>query len=182
MNPTIRERCITFAAAHLSPYRVRGDELIPDLCPFCQGGEHGDRYTFALNLTDGVYVCKRGQCGARGRFEELAAHFGERAEILRPTVRTKKQYVLPDVEILPRTEAIDAYFEKRKIGRETLDAFRVGSDRQGNIVFPFYRDNALEYVKFRAPRKPQPKEKKEWQFPGTRPILFGMDLCSFAQP
>ena len=79
-------------------------------------------------------------------------------------------------------KAIAAYFEKRKVGHETLDAFRIGSDRQGNIVFPFYRDNTLEYVKFRAPRKPQPKEKKEWQFPGTRPILFGMDLCSFAQP
>ena len=146
----MRTELLRFAAAHLSPYRVRGDELIPDLCPFCQGGEHGDRYTFALNLTDGVYVCK--------------------------------QYVLPDVEILPRTEAIDAYFGKRKIGQETLDAFHVGSDRQGNIVFPFYRDNVLEYVKFRAPRKPLPGEKKEWQASSTRPILFGMDLCSFAQP
>lgn len=178
----MRTELLRFAAAHLSPYRVRGDELIPDLCPFCQGGEHGDRYTFALNLTDGVYVCKRGQCGARGRFEELAAHFGERSEILRPAARAKKQYVLPDVEILPRTEAFDAYFGKRKIGQETLDAFHVGSDRQGNIVFPFYRDNVLEYVKFRAPRKPLPGEKKEWQASSTRPILFGMDLCSFAQP
>ena len=173
---------LRFAAKHLSPYRVRGDELIPNLCPFCQGGEHADRYTFALNLTDGVYVCKRGQCGSRGRFEELATHFGERAEILRPAARAKKQYVLPEIGICPRTEAIDAYFEKRKIGRETLDAFRIGSDKQGNIVFPFYRDNEMEYVKFRPPRKAQPREKKEWQASGTRPILFGMDMCSFARP
>lgn len=173
---------LRFASAHLSPYRIRGDELIPDLCPFCRGGEHADRYTFALNLTDGVYVCKRGQCGARGRFEELAAHFGERADFLRPAARAKKQYVLPQTDILPRTDAIDAYFKKRKIGRETLDAFQIGSDGNGNIVFPFFRDNALEYVKFRAPHKPLPKEKKEWQSPGTRPILFGMDMCSFAQP
>lgn len=37
-------------------------------------------------------------------------------------------------------------------------------------------------MKYRAPRKPQPKEKKEWQASNTRPILFGMDLCSFSQP
>lgn len=80
---------LRFAAKHLSSYRVRGDELIPDLCPFCQGGEHSDRYTFALNLTDGVYVCKRGQCGARGRFEDLAAHFGERRRSSAPPPRQR---------------------------------------------------------------------------------------------
>ena len=37
-------------------------------------------------------------------------------------------------------------------------------------------------MKYRAPRKPLPKEKKEWQCANTRPILFGMDLCSFSQP
>ena len=60
--------------------------------------------------------------------------------------------------------------------------FKIGSDADGNIVFPFYRDNELVFVKYRAPRKPQGKERKEWQAPGTRPILFGMDLCSFSQP
>ena len=38
------------------------------------------------------------------------------------------------------------------------------------------------YVKYRAPRKPQPKEKKEWQAHNTQPILFGMDMCAFSQP
>lgn len=37
-------------------------------------------------------------------------------------------------------------------------------------------------MKYRAPHKPQPKERKEWQASGARPILFGMDLCSFTQP
>ena len=37
-------------------------------------------------------------------------------------------------------------------------------------------------MKYRAPHKPQGKERKEWQASGTRPILFGMDLCSFSQP
>lgn len=129
-----------------------------------------------------MYVCKRGSCGVRGRFEELAQRFGERAEIIRPAVRAKKQFVLPDAVILPPTEEIAAYFARRKISAATLDAFKIGSDADGNIVFPFYRDNELVFVKYRAPRKPQGKERKEWQAPGTRPILFGMDLCSFSQP
>ena len=161
---SIAEAIRSFAEKHLEPYTVRGDELIPEYCPFCRGGESCDRHTFALNLTEGVYVCKRGSCGVRGRFEELAQRFGERAEIIRPAVRAKKQFVLPDAVILPPTEEIAAFFARR------------------NIVFPFYRDGELVFVKYRAPRKPQGKERKEWQAPGTCPILFGMDLCSFSQP
>ena len=73
----MRESIISFAEKHLKPYTLRGDELIPDYCPICHGGDNRDRYTFALNLTEGIYVCKRGSCGARGRFEELARRFGE---------------------------------------------------------------------------------------------------------
>ena len=117
-------------------------------------------------------MCKRSSCGVRGRFEELTQRFGEQAEIIRPAARAKKQFVLPDAIILPLTEEIATYFARRKISAATLDAFKIGSDADGNIIFPFYR----------APRKPQGKERKEWQAPGTRPILFGMDLCSFSQP
>ena len=133
----MRELMLSFADRHLSPYTLRGDELIPDFCPICHGGDNRDRYTFALNLTEGIYVCKRGSCGARGRFEELARRFGEQAEIIRPPGRMKKQYVLPEVMLKPLTDEIIGYFGKRKIGFETLDAFKIGSDEKGNIVFPF---------------------------------------------
>lgn len=179
---TAKEQMIAFAQRHLTPYALHGSELIPEFCPVCHGGERGDRHTFALNIEDGVYVCKRGTCGVRGRFEHLAELFGERAELLRPAARPQKQYELPEITPAPLTGEIVSYFERRKISRETLEAFRVGSDAQGNILFPFYRDGALVYVKYRAPRKPQGKERKEWQASKTRPILFGMDLCSFAQP
>lgn len=179
---SIAQQIIEFANRHLEPFTLRGDELIPEHCPVCHGGERGDKYTFALNLSEGVYVCKRGTCGVRGRFEELAERFGERADLIRPAAGAKKQFALPDIRQLPLTEEILRYFESRKITRATLDAFRVGADSAGNVVFPFYQDGELVYVKFRAPRKPQGRERKEWQSPGTRPILFGMDLCAFSQP
>lgn len=178
----ITQQIIDFANRRLESYAIRGDELIPEYCPICHGGDNADKYTFALNLTEGVYVCKRGSCGAHGRFEDLVERFGERAELIRPAVRMKKQYELPNVQLLPLTEPIIRYFAIRKISIQTLNAFSVAASADGNILFPFHRDGELVYVKFRAPRKPQGKERKEWQFPGACPILFGMDLCSFAQP
>lgn len=110
---------LQFAERHLAPFSIRGDELIPTLCPFCRGGKNHDKHTFALNLSGGVYVCKRGSCGVRGRFEELAEHFGERAELIRTAVKPKKQFVLPEVDLKPLTEEIIAYFGRRKISRVT---------------------------------------------------------------
>ena len=130
-----------------------------------------------------MYVCKRGSCGARGRFESLAAHFGERTSLARPaSSKGKRTYALPDTRLLPPTEEILRYFESRKISPDTLAAFQVSADQNGDIVFPFFRDGARVFEKFRHPRKPQAKERKEWQFPGAQPILYGMDMCSFAQP
>lgn len=139
---TIMEEITAFADRHLKPYTVRGDELIPEHCPICHGGENEDKYTFAINLNEAVYVCKRGSCGARGRFEELAGRYGENPELIRPASRPKKQYTLPQVEVKPLTSEIRSYFERRKISEATLNAFRIGSDSHGNIVFPFYYDSS----------------------------------------
>jgi len=139
---TIMEEIRAFADRHLEPYTIRGDELIPEHCPICHGGENEDKYTFAINLNEAVYVCKRGTCGARGRFEELAKRFGETTELIRPAAKPKKQYTLPQIEIKPITDEIRNYFERRKIGEATLQTFGIGSDGSGNIVFPFLFDSS----------------------------------------
>lgn len=43
----IMHEITAFADRHLAPYSIRGDELIPEHCPICHGGESGDKYTFA---------------------------------------------------------------------------------------------------------------------------------------
>lgn len=178
---------LAFAEKHLAPYRIKEDEIIPELCPLCHGGEHGDRHTFALNIKEGVYVCKRGSCGAKGRFSDLAVRFGEKsgAHRIADTIisrKSSKQYVLPEVTLTSLTDTIQQYFLTRKISPKTLDAYGIQSDSHGNIVFPFRRNGILEYVKYRKPRKPEPGDRKEWQAKGTRPILFGMDLCVYSKP
>ncbi len=180
---------LAFAEKHLAPFKVKDDEIVPELCPICQGGEHSDKHTFALNIKEGVYVCKRGSCGAKGRFRELAATFGEtndssfqKAFEFISTRKTGKLFSLPDVALAPLTEPIVQYFMTRKISRKTLDDYGIASDMHGNIIFPFRRNGILEYVKYRKPRKPSPGDPKEWQAKGARPILFGMDLCVHSKP
>ena len=43
----MRELMLSFADRHLSPYTLRGAELIPDSCPFCHGAATRERYTFS---------------------------------------------------------------------------------------------------------------------------------------
>lgn len=179
------------ASKHFAPFRIRNGELVPKYCPFCEGGDSRDQETFAVGLYNGAFNCKRGQCGKSGSFRELCDYFGEEApetvSISMSGSKQKKLYVRPsESDILPLTEEAIAYFEKKRgISKTTLDAYRIGCDKEGNIVFPFYQDGRLIYVKYREP-KPYNKEtshrSKEWQMSNTKPILFGMDMVSFHKP
>lgn len=187
------QQMILFADQYLSPYKVKSkqdgsEEIIPELCPFCHGGDNGDKETFALSVDKEVYVCKRGTCGKRGHFRDLAEFFGDHRftgsiGAAGFAKQKAKAWKLPDTHLSPPTETIYQYFEKRCISRETVDAFHLQSDDHGMIVFPFFENGVNVFEKFRRPWKPKPDEKKkEWRSPGTKPVLFGMDLCSFAQP
>lgn len=188
----IRNEMLDFADKYLSPYELRAKqsgatEIIPRLCPFCKGGDNGDEKTFALSIDHGVYVCKRGSCGQRGTYASLASHFGFSTAAAAPHKQHKSrqmQFNLPQVRLLKPTEEVYKYFESRKISRDTVDAFKIGSDDHGNIVFPFYVNGELVFVKFRKPYKPRPEDKspKEWREPNTKAVLFGMDDCTFSKP
>ena len=193
MDEQSRQRMIDFADQYLAPYQLKqsgaDDKLIPELCPLCHGGSSGkDKRTFALFLNNGTFVCKRGSCGRHGRFEELAKELsGQELHVARQGFQKKsdKQYVLPSIEVFPPTIEIYQYFEKRGISAATVDAFKIGSDKEGNIVFRFFLNGEDVYHKFRIPRKPQTQaeiKRKEWQESGTKPILFNMDNVVFSQP
>ena len=193
MSEEIRNAVIDLADKYLFPYEVKhkshGDELVPEFCPFCNGGSNQhDKKTFAVSLENGCFVCKRGSCGQRGNFDALAEYFHENIRLNHKnhenTANVSKTYALPAVKMLPPTEKIYQYFESRKISRETVDAFKIGADDRGNIVFPFYENGENVFVKFRKPQKHTPDDRspKEWREPGTKPILFGMDSCVFSKP
>lgn len=186
---------INLANKHLGSYRVRNGEIIPEKCPFC-GNMSQDKETFAIDLNTGLWNCKRGNCvgiDGRGKTEgnlnQLSKYFGESEFEFTKIVNfanlgKKKTYSLPDPEIIqPITEQITTYFASRCISEETLADWKIAADKKGNIIFPFYRNDKLVYVKYRKPKKHVKGEgEKEWQEANTEPILFGMDNVSFNKP
>ena len=190
LNEQDKGKIIEFADRHLKPYELQqkpnGDEeIIPEYCPFCGGGGH-DRKTFGLSLTYGVFNCLRGSCQKRGYVTELFDQFHEDIQLTsskdRQQATAEKKYVLPKIDLFPPTEQIYQYFEKRKIPRNIVDDARVKADEKGNIVFTFYENNVLTFIKFRHPYKPSPKQEKEWTMESLRPIFWNLDHCSFSQP
>ena len=197
-------------------WRVIGNELkVRGRCPLCDGGTSGDTDTFAINVVTGAWNCKRGSCSGingkhEGTFRELCNFFGVEAPtgyaMPRQTKAVKKQYVKPDPAMLkPLTDEIVNYCATRKISETTLKDWNISADDKGNMVFPFYRDNVLTFVKFREPKKfdkikadyeeklqkaneaerkelQKHKPMKEWRLPNTESILFGMDMVTFNKP
>lgn len=174
------------ATKHFGDYRVRNGEVVAELCPYCGGGENRDRGTFAINIKTGAYNCKRGGCEKKGTLQDLCSFLGEEDSVVNiphTFIKKNKEYTKPNIELKPLTEEIVTYFYRRRISEETLKEFEVSSDEHGNIVFPFYRDNVLTYVKFRKPKKHTKEDgPKEWQMANTEPILFGMDKVAYNKP
>lgn len=184
----IASAVISLAEKHLGEFRIRNGQVVADRCPFCGGGESGDADTFAIGLHNGAFLCLRGKCGRKGSFRELCEFFGERStDNISFQTFTKQQnraYDKPDVELLPLSEEIVTYFARRRISSETLTDWHIAMDGKGNIVFPFYREGELTYVKFRNPNRKKDDKKipKEWSVENTEPIVFGMDMVSFNKP
>lgn len=203
---------IELAEKHLGYFRVKNGQVIAEYCPVCHGNNH-DKETFAVGLNNGLWQCLRGSCGKKGNFRQLCEMFGEQAptgySLPKVTEQQKKSYTKPSTDILyPMTEDIVTYFATRRIGEQTLLDWKIAADKYGNIIFPFYRDEQLVFVKHRVPKKnadieadykkrldaynklseaekrekTPPKKMKEWPLPNTEPILFGMDMTTFNKP
>ena len=173
---------IEYANRYLGEYKIKGAEIIPTLCPFCNGGSHSDRGTFALNTENHTYNCRRGSCNQTGHFTELCRAKGESSGD-KPFVYVKKSYKPSTVKIDVPTNPVLTYVNSRKITAETMKAFGIGTSDNGKIVFPFYRSqadfesNKPTFAKFREPKKILPGEEKMRSETGTEPILFGLHLC-----
>ena len=195
-HKSIPEQVYAIAEKYFDDYRENNGEISPRLCPFCKGGSNEDQHSFFINVETGLWYCHRGHherdsgCSNRGGLRELAEFYGEHAynsgnRIASINTFKKKIYARPDPsEILPLTDEIIQYFAKRKISEDTLKAFKIGSDKEGNIVFPFYRDGQLIMNKYRKPKKFDKKtdKRKEWCNSDPEPILFNMDSVSFNKP
>lgn len=178
---------IELAEKHLGYFRVKNRQVIAEYCPFCGGNSH-DKETFAVGMENGLWQCLRGSCSKKGNFRQLCEFFGEQAptgySLPAVTKQQKKIYTKPDQSTLyPMTEEIVTYFATRRISEQTMLDWKIAADEHGNIVFPFYRDQELVYVKYRRPKRHEKADgAKEWPMSNTEPILFGMDMTTFNKP
>jgi twinkle protein len=176
-------------ADRLGDYKIKGNEIVFDLCPYCHGGDHRDKFSAAMNVEVGAFNCKRGSCGKQLSFKQVCEDFGYKTDF-RSTVgttysRPAKLYKPPVTPIKPLTTATEQYLTLRKINCETQKAYRIGTDEHGNIIFPFYENRTDEkpvFLKFRPSHKVQAGERKSWRDSDTKPILFGMWLCKPDKP
>ena len=110
---------------------------------------------------------------------EMPYSFGELG------VKTKRHYRYPhEVPCTDKSE-VYAYFEQRKISRETLDALDVRQDSEGNVVFNYYDTNdVLTMVKYKPSHKVQHGQAKCWcqQNSDTAPLLFNMNRINVNSP
>lgn len=171
-----------FAGRHLQPFKVKRDEIIPTLCPYCFGGKNHDKGTFALNMSSQTFNCMRGSCGKQGHFSQLCKDFGEEYISMDRATPRKSSYRKPQTKIEAITNQAIEYLKLRHITESTIHHYNVSSDDKGNIVFPYYENKELVFVKFRPARKVQKGERKAWRESDTKPILFGMDTCSPENP
>ena len=173
-------------------WKISNAEIKPEFCPLCHGGENRDRYTFSINMETGAWNCKRGSCSEGnkgGGLKDLQLLLGDEATATTRILKNvgnkkKKKFTKPNPDDIHEvTEDIITFFASRKISEQTVRDWKIGSDKDGNIVFPFYRDNELTFVKYRKPKKHTKEDgPKEWRMNNTESILFGMDMVSFNKP
>lgn len=110
---------------------------------------------------------------------EMPYSFGELG------VKTKRHYRYPHEVPCTDKSKVYAYFEQRKISRETLDALDVRQDFEGNAVFNYYDTNdVLTMVKYKPSHKVQHGQAKCWcqQNSDTAPLLFNMNRINVNSP
>lgn len=171
----------------LGQVKDKGSEVQALYCPYCHGGSHRDKYTFSINKETGLYKCFRGTCGEEGNIQQLGKHLGadvvsKKEDYFREYRKPKKVYKKPIVELSDISEQNIEYFKTRLISKETLIKNKVTTDKNNNIMFNYYLDGELEFVKYKIPRKAKKGEAKSWREADTRPILYGMDECDTRLP
>ena len=170
----------SLARRYLWPYKEKGSEIQPEICPYCGGGDHGDKYTFALNVDKGTFNCLRGSCGVTGTFNQLLRYFGEtpsRDEFAVDKYKSKAYKKPPAIKGQLSQKTID-YVQKRKISKGTLDKWKI-TEKDEKLVFNYYdQDGQLVFIKYRTVGK-----DGQWQREaGTKPILYGMWMIDTTKP
>src|SRR6056297_2122343 len=139
----------------IGKHKKQGNEIMFETCPFCKGGEHNDKWTFAINKRSGLYNCLRGKCGAKGNKQQLAKKLNIRLYSDNIVAVSEKQYKKPSRKVYKPTENIKSYFQKRCISEDTYEFAEVkqmiNNQDRIRVVYDYYDEqNELIFRKYRT--------------------------------
>lgn len=168
--------------------KKQNGQMVFARCPYCNGGAHKDKDTFAISLSTGQFECKRSSCGAKGNMITLAKDFSNVFNLGRDVSvyhnidginRNFKKFRDAHKKIEVREGAVE-YLKSRGIPEEITKKYEVTTQPENSkvIVFPFKDETGeLKFVKYRN-IDPNREGAKEWCIAGNYPkILFGMNHC-----
>lgn len=168
------EDALRLAAFVGAQTRDDGDEIQFLYCPYCHGGAHKDKYTFAVNRQSGKFNCLRAKCQKQGHFVTLARDMGFALDF---GVPPKEYRPLPQKPVVVRQTAVKL-LKERAISEQTCQKFCITTQKENPniLVFPFFDEcGRMITIKYRNARFQKGKgQSKEWFEKGTKPILFGM--------
>lgn len=176
-----------FCRAQGIRYRIRGEEMILQKCPYC-GAVSKDEDTCSINLSTGQYHCFRASCGAKGNMLTLARDFDfhiDRIDQWQPVPVNRFRTYAKKAEYNPNDTMKD-FLRSRGISETTAERYKltVRKDDPNILVFPFTTNDEIVFVKYRDMNfqkdKVRPngkKASKEWCEADSKPILFGIDQC-----
>ena len=183
-QPT-REDIIRFAEFTGIKYKVRGDEVTFQYCPYCKSRSR-DQRTFSINLETGLFNCFRASCGVHGNMITLSKDFNfQLSEDVDRYINRNyydnrfKRFKDSHKE---STDPAIRYLGSRGISAEICQKYEI-TTRKGEdniLVFPFRDDEGeLRFIKYRNTAfKKGDHGGKEWCEADCMPILFGMNKCT----
>lgn len=163
----------------IGKHKVESNKIIAEFCPFCNGGEHKDKWTFVIHQgrdsndeKNMFYSCLRGKCSVKGNIMNLKEKLGGSGNG-EGAMTLSNQYTLPNVDLNELSQTAIDYLHLRGIEDETIKHFQL-KERNGNIAIPFYEKNKIVLIKYRPPRKIEHGEPKSFREKGGKPVLLNM--------
>jgi len=177
-----------FAREKFIKTRNKGAEIQFEICPFCHGGKHRDKWTFSFNRNSGACNCRRSTCGFSGNMVTVAqaTDFFLTEDVTRYYNVNNYNGKFKSFKEEHRKEATPIaieYLESRGIPRAITERYGITSkkDSEEIIVFPFRNEHGeLKFIKYRNINfQKGDSGSKEWCESNCMPILFGMDQVNF---
>lgn len=165
----------------IGKHKVESNKVVAEICPFCNGGEHHDKWTFVIHEgvnspaeRDMFYSCLRGKCGVKGNIMNLIDKLGgDVSGGNDEVIKLSKQYILPTVELDNLTQTSIDYLYLRGIEDRTIAHFKL-KEHNGNIAIPFYEKGKIVLIKYRPPHKVTNGQPKSFREKGGKPVLLNM--------